>query len=178
MNLSYTQHASRAYSSFTESHDVQRLPHFCTDPSLRKSLILYTLTSEGMPILYYGSEQGFVGGEGYDANREVLWTTGYATDEPGDGVTYQFVASVNALRHRIPRAHFAAAPQVELYVDDRMYVFKRGDVVVALTNGGSFDEPRRANLTNTPWAAGTTVCNLFDPIQERLCPSCLPELGC
>ena len=79
--------------------------------------MLYTLAAEGMPILYYGIEQGFQGGQSYDENREPLWRSGYATDGAEEGVTYGFVASVNTLRHRVPRESFAAAVQVELFID-------------------------------------------------------------
>ena len=147
---------------------MQRLPRLCTDPILRKSFVLYTLTAEGMPIIYYGSEQGYVGGTSYDENREVLWTSGYATQVPGDGITYEFIALVNALRHLIPRELFASTHQYELYVDDHFYAFKRGIVVVAFTNAGSSDGVRHARLTNVSWTAGTTVCNLFDPLQDCL----------
>ena len=41
----------------------------------------------GIPIIYYGSEQGLAGGDGSGhagdgAFREPLWPTGFATDGP------------------------------------------------------------------------------------------------
>ena len=152
--------------AFSESADVQRLPSLVPDPVHRKSLVLYTLTAEGMPILYYGTEQGFVGGGpgDYDSYRPPMWTTGFSTDG-GDveGVTYQFVAKVNKLRRRIPRPDFADAPQQEMWSSATAYAFKRGQVVVAVTNDGRSGGSRSIFLQNTTWSVGTIVCNLFDP---------------
>ena len=43
----------------------------------------------------------------------------------------------HAYMHTCIRVH--APIQVELFADAHVYVFQRGSVVVALTNGGSFD---------------------------------------
>ena len=37
------------------------------------------MTEEGIPCLYYGTEQDFAGGND-PANREVLWNSGFATN--------------------------------------------------------------------------------------------------
>ena len=96
-------------------------------------------------------------------NREPLWTSHYATDKAADGM-YDFFASVNALRQRMPAEDFAQAVQYERYVTDSLYVFMRGQVVVALTNGGSGAEELRQTVGKLPWRAGTRVCNLFNPV--------------
>jgi len=56
---------------------------------LFKSLVTFTLTSVGIPILYYGSEQLFAGGSD-PHNREALWNNMDTTSE-----MYKFISTVN-----------------------------------------------------------------------------------
>jgi len=44
-----------------------------------KSAVAWTICSEGIPIMYYGTEQ-LLKGAGDPENRETLWTTGMKTD--------------------------------------------------------------------------------------------------
>jgi alpha-amylase len=72
--------------NFIDNHDVDR---FLFDsagdiPALKNSLALL-YTEEGIPDLYYGTEQNFNGGND-PANREVLWNTNF--DTTGDTFTY------------------------------------------------------------------------------------------
>jgi alpha-amylase len=70
---------SEVQINFLDNHDVNR---FLFDSNgdlaaLRNALTL-NMTAEGIPCLYYGTEQDFDGGDD-PANREVLWTTGFPT---------------------------------------------------------------------------------------------------
>lgn len=79
--------------NFIDNHDI---PRFLFDePSIPalKSALTYLLTQDGIPCLYYGTEQGFSGGND-PANREPLWPVGWATD----GDLFQHVAALTALR--------------------------------------------------------------------------------
>ena len=49
------------------------------DARALKAALAYLLTMDGVPTLYYGTEQGFAGAVDPD-NREALWTSAYATD--------------------------------------------------------------------------------------------------
>ncbi len=84
----------KALVNFLDNHDVSR---FLFDamgdvPALRNALVLL-MTEEGIPCLYYGTEQDFAGGND-PANREVLWTTGYNSD----GDTFQHFSKLARLR--------------------------------------------------------------------------------
>ena len=49
-----------------------------TDSAQYKNALTYTLTSRGVPIVYYGTEQGYNGAtDPYD--REPLWPSAYAS---------------------------------------------------------------------------------------------------
>eukprot|EP00425_Heterocapsa_triquetra_P047010 CAMPEP_0195076818 /NCGR_PEP_ID=MMETSP0448-20130528/19383_1 /TAXON_ID=66468 /ORGANISM="Heterocapsa triquestra, Strain CCMP 448" /LENGTH=75 /DNA_ID=CAMNT_0040109385 /DNA_START=21 /DNA_END=245 /DNA_ORIENTATION=+ len=69
--------------NFAECHDTDRLPTLFSDLALRKSMILYTLAAEGIPLIFYGMEQDLDQPDfeiwGADARRVPLWTTGYKT---------------------------------------------------------------------------------------------------
>ncbi|KAK0236687.1 GH13 alpha-amylase precursor [Armillaria nabsnona] len=65
---------------FLENHDVPRLQSVTDDLSLVKNAITWNFVTDGIPILYYGQEQGY---QGYvdPANREALWLSGYQTSD-------------------------------------------------------------------------------------------------
>jgi alpha-amylase len=80
--------------NFVDNHDVARFL-FNSDgdkPALRNALTL-NLTAEGIPCIFYGTEQDFAGGND-PANREVLWSTGF----PTDGVTFQHIKQLIDIR--------------------------------------------------------------------------------
>jgi alpha-amylase len=85
---------SQAQINFLDNHDVNRFL-FDSDgdvAALRNALTL-NMTAEGIPCLYYGTEQDFHGGDD-PANREVLWTTGF----PTTGVTFTHFKHLADLR--------------------------------------------------------------------------------
>lgn len=89
---------SQVLVNFIDNHDVAR---FLFDskgdlPALRNALTL-NMTAEGIPCLYYGTEQDFHGGND-PADREVLWTTKYATS----GVTFQHFKRLADIRKAYP----------------------------------------------------------------------------
>lgn len=73
----YTDHgeASRYFVTFIDNHDQPYRPH-CRfmhgNPHFRQAVLAagYLLTSQGIPCLYYGYEQGFDGGDSYKTEQE------------------------------------------------------------------------------------------------------------
>ncbi|KAG9089404.1 hypothetical protein FS749_001360 [Ceratobasidium sp. UAMH 11750] len=57
--------------AFLENHDQPRFQSWTTDLSLTKNAMAYTFVTDGIPILYYGQEQGYTGGN-EPASREAL----------------------------------------------------------------------------------------------------------
>jgi len=69
-------------ASFLENHDQPRFQSLTQDQSLVKNAIAWTFVNDGIPILYYGQEQGYTGSNDPN-NREALWLSGYVTtDKP------------------------------------------------------------------------------------------------
>eukprot|EP00966_Prymnesium_polylepis_P050575 1170872-Prymnesium_polylepis.1 len=150
--------------NFAENHDEPRLASKTIDLKRRQAFVLYTLAAQGLGIIYYGQEQSITGAKlgGPDEAaefRKPLWISDYRTDDLGG--MYAFTVRVNKLRQLMPRDQFADTEQYERYVSDSLYVFQRGQVVVALTNTGSRVMEQRQLVTNLPsmWKAGTRICN-------------------
>lgn len=61
-----------ALGVFVENHDNQRFLHRNGNVNRFKNAIAFTLFTRGIPIIYYGMEQGFNGGDDPN-NRESLW---------------------------------------------------------------------------------------------------------
>jgi glycosidase len=79
--------------NFLDNHDVSRF--LFEQPDLRafRAGLLVLLTEDGIPCLYYGTEQEFSGGND-PANREPLWWSGYDTS----GETFQWIARLTRIR--------------------------------------------------------------------------------
>eukprot|EP00345_Euplotes_harpa_P010929 CAMPEP_0168338790 /NCGR_PEP_ID=MMETSP0213-20121227/13067_1 /TAXON_ID=151035 /ORGANISM="Euplotes harpa, Strain FSP1.4" /LENGTH=361 /DNA_ID=CAMNT_0008344681 /DNA_START=1 /DNA_END=1083 /DNA_ORIENTATION=- len=58
--------------TFTDNHDNDRFLHDHGDVKNYQNALVFALYMQGIPIVYYGAEQGFNGGQD-PANREVLW---------------------------------------------------------------------------------------------------------
>jgi len=69
---------SKALVNFLDNHDVSRFLFDAQgDKDALKNALTFLMTEDGIPCLYYGTEQEFSGGND-PANREVLWQTGFA----------------------------------------------------------------------------------------------------
>jgi len=80
---------------FLDNHDVPRFRSLVPDAAKMKAALAYLLTMDGVPVLYYGTEQDFAGGGDPD-NREAMWNSGYAKD----GDTYVWMRRLIELRTR------------------------------------------------------------------------------
>lgn len=141
--------------TFIDNHDNPRFLNGQSDIALYKSALTYVIMAEGIPIIYYGTEQGFNGGN--DPNcREALWRSRYNTGSD----LYKFVSTLVKYRKS---SKIASQPHIERYADDQFYAFTRGTVFVAVTNGGSGQNQITRTITYHPYANGTQLCNLFYP---------------
>jgi len=79
--------------NFMDNHDVTRFLFDKPDLAALDNALTFLFTENGIPCLYYGTEQEFSGGND-PQNRERLWDTGFATD----GATFQFIARMIRIR--------------------------------------------------------------------------------
>lgn len=140
---------------FLDNHDNARFLNSSVDMKLFKASLAFTLTGQGIPMMYYGTEQAYAGGPDPN-NREPLWTNFDNKSE-----MYLFVKTINSAR-KAQKSNLGLFE--EKWVDDNMYVYTKGRLLVALTNklhgtfslgvpvGNTFDE-------------GEILCNIFNPTQ-------------
>lgn len=117
---------------FSENHDQPRFLSITNDLSLYKNVLMYTILGEGIPIIYYGSEQMF-NGAGDPNNRESLWPR-------GDPNSTMFSYIQNLTSYRKQQGYFVDQPVSVLHVTTKEFVFSRGaqhDTLVFMTNSGS-----------------------------------------
>jgi alpha-amylase len=123
---------------FIDNHDVDR---FLCDasgqpgqswnkwPQLEMALS-FVFGGRGIPIMYYGTEQGFTGCAD-PHNREDMFNSFSTT-----GTLYNYVAKLNFARNM--NAAVQNGAQYEKWVDDTFYAFERqsgsNDVLVAINN--------------------------------------------
>lgn len=120
-----------ALGTFLDNHDNARWLHAVPDTTLFKNALAFVILSRGIPIVYYGSEQGYGGGED-PANREDLWRSGFDTDAD----LYKFIAALS--KARSGAGGLDGNDHVHLYTADTAYAWARagGDLIVLTTNGG------------------------------------------
>jgi glycosidase len=88
---------NKALVNFLDNHDVARFLFNRPDPAALDNALLFLFTEDGIPCLYYGTEQGFSGGND-PANREDLWLSGYDQSNPH----YQWIQKLTAARRTYP----------------------------------------------------------------------------
>ncbi|KAH8593274.1 alpha-amylase [Bisporella sp. PMI_857] len=124
--------------SFLENHDVKRFASLTQDISLTKNAIAFNILQDGIPIIYYGQEQRYSGGDvPYD--REALWLSGYSTTS----TFYQFIAAVNQIRNQAvyKSSGYVLYKAYPIYSDSSVIVMRKGDtgsqVISVFTNQGA-----------------------------------------
>jgi glycosidase len=79
--------------NFIDNHDVARFLFSGAGVEALELALVFLMTQDGIPCIYYGTEQRFAGGND-PANREDLWQTGYDQGAP----TYLHVQRLAKLR--------------------------------------------------------------------------------
>lgn len=164
--------ATEAMVNFLDNHDV---PRFLFDkpslPALHNALS-YLFTEDGIPCLYYGTEQEFSGGND-PTNRERLWDTGFRTD----GATFQLIQKLIKIRKTyspLRRGDLTidwATEHVGTEEDAGMFAFERNDggkkiLVVLNTSDTQMSETSTAQsggtAMTTTFPAGTVLTDVLD----------------
>lgn len=137
---------------FIDNHDNKRWLSINRDWNPMKNSLAFTLLSSAIPFVYYGTEQGYTGGDDPN-NREPLWYSGFNQNHE----LYKFIATTAAARKQIS----TSAAHVERYVDDIFYAFSRDKVLVCTTNRGSNSGSFTRQVTYLPFSSGQRVRNIY-----------------
>lgn len=126
--------------SFIDNHDVPRYLYE-GDPNGLHLALLYVMTSQGIPCIYYGTEQRFDGGND-PANREDMWLSGFDREAP----TYQWVQKLSRLRGAYPALRrgdqsvawaserFEAESDAGIFAYERMGGYAQGGYALIVLN--------------------------------------------
>ncbi len=165
----------KALVNFLDNHDVGRFLFDAAGdiPALRNALTLL-MTEDGIPCIYYGTEQNFSGGND-PANREIFWTSNY--DETGD--TFQHVA----LLAKIRKAYVAlrrgdlnvvySTQHTQQETDAGILAYERGGgdapnayaLVVLNTNANKSSTTGDVSAMQLTAPPGTVLVDVLDPAQ-------------
>jgi alpha-amylase len=136
--------------NFVDNHDNARFLYNFGKINRFQNAIAWTMTWPGIPILYYGDEQGYAGGNDPN-NREILW--------PNIGNTqsqmYTFVKTVVNYRKNNQIWNYN---WVERYAANNFYAYSRGQALMAFSNT---DNSQMYWVSYHPYAVGNVVCNVF-----------------
>ena len=137
---------------FVDNHDNNRWLNQYRDWASLKNALAFNLLSASIPLVYYGTEQGYTGGADPN-NREPLWYSGFNQNHE----LYKFIQVAANARKNIP----VSAEHIERYVDDVFYAFSRGETLVCTTNQGSNMSSFTRQVTYLPFTSGTKVKELY-----------------
>lgn len=85
----------QARVTFADNHDVWRLRGELDDPLAARIALTAVLTADGIPAIYYGTEQDLDGTQ-HHLSREPLWEVGFSEATP----TFRFLQALIAVRRR------------------------------------------------------------------------------
>ena len=101
--------------TFIDNHDMDRFKLGNNDRRLEQALA-FTLTSRGVPAIYYGTEQ-YMSGNGDPANRSFM--TGFSTNT----TAYQVIGKLAPLRKS--NAAIAYGSTQERWINNDVYIYER-----------------------------------------------------
>lgn len=110
-----------------------------------------TLFTTGIPIIYYGTEQAYSGGND-PANRESLW--------PNFNTSHELYLFIQRLVEARKKYAVGLQTQVQRYASDNFYSFSRDSVLVCLTNTGG--STITISMPYLPYTVGEVICNVLD----------------
>jgi alpha-amylase len=144
-----------ALGSFIDNHDNPRFLNIAYDLIAYKSALTYVLMGPGIPIVYYGTEQGYSGGND-PKNREPLWTSKFNRNSE----LYLFLQTVVVFRKEWS---VYDTPYQQRALTDTFLCWTRGMVLVAVTNSKT---NMVYEVTDQPYQNGQKLCNLFWPTED------------
>lgn len=125
---------------FLDNHDLDRFLNHTQNRTRIENALVYLMLSDGIPIVYMGTEQNFTGnplvanGAADPWNREALWRSGYDRSN----WIYNYLAKLNRVRsslQTIPHGPtFFHSHQQTIFVDETTYVYKKGPLIVVVSN--------------------------------------------
>jgi len=127
INSKYSPKAIPYLGTFVDNHDNDRFLYKNNNQQLLKNALAFIYGTQGIPIVYYGTEQGQATGGSDSMNRDPLWKHG-GTNEQND--LFKFLQKLNKIR----ADKSCDGAQTEVWHDSSYYVFTRAACLVIVTN--------------------------------------------
>ncbi|XP_001629956.2 acid alpha-amylase [Nematostella vectensis] len=143
---------------FVDNHDHERFLHKNPSQTSLRNNLVFVLMSRWIPLIYYGTEQGFNGG-GDPNNRESLWPF---MDRKNS--LYVFIKDLIAFRSSLGQP-WISSPQIEQHVEPEVYAFSRRKVLVIVTTRVT---TASTTLQSHPFNEGEKVVNILNMTQTFL----------
>ncbi|UJR24712.1 hypothetical protein I4U23_006086 [Adineta vaga] len=135
---------------FLDNHDQDRFLSFTQNQIRIQNALVYLMFSDGIPIVYMGTEQNFTGnlnvenGAGDPWNREALWRSGYDRSN----WIYNYLRKLNQIRFLLKELYgeiFFRSHQQTIAVDQYTYIYKKGPLIIIVSNQ-SFQKSKYISL--------------------------------
>jgi glycosidase len=164
----------QALIPFLDNHDVTRFLYDLPDEGALWAALVHLMTMDGIPCLYYGTEQGFAGGND-PANREPLWWSDYDTG----GDLFGHIAGLTRVRRTyraLRRGSFEvkwASDRVDMEEDAHLLAFERvadaDRALVVINTGGAGVAHTSFEGSDMPvgFAPGTDLAVVFPTGDSR-----------
>jgi glycosidase len=177
---------SKALVNFMDNHDVARFLFSAKgDTTILRNALVLLMTEEGIPCLYYGTEQEFSGGND-PANREVLWNTGF----PTTGETFlhfkklaQIRADSDALKYGDTNVvwsspHVAAEEDAGIFAYERTGGEAHGAYALVVLNTNNRQDSKTSDGANVMRlsVSNVTLVDVLDPDKKSYAVSGTGEL--
>ncbi|KAJ3386600.1 hypothetical protein HDU84_001453 [Entophlyctis sp. JEL0112] len=145
---------------FADNHDQSRILAITGgDTALVRNALVLTLFTDGIPIVYQGTEQGYTDDSD---TRLPLWPTKFST-LPSLGF-YQFLQIMLRARRDVGLDALISSQHNPLYTTATVHVFSRGPFLVALTNtGSSSGTSTNYTIPTSTLFSGKTLRNVLIP---------------
>ncbi len=165
--------SNRLLVNFLDNHDLPRFLYEFDNKAALRNALAFLLTIDGIPCIYYGSEQDFSGGND-PMNREDFWQSGFDTTGDTFKVVQELIQArkdVTPLRRGDLSVRWSTRVPGYLDVQDAgIFAFERGykgeRALVVINTSDTFESETSASergggdmLTGFP--AGTVLKNVL-----------------
>jgi glycosidase/glycogen synthase len=151
-----------ANGNFVDCHDQPRWHWHSPEWSTYKNAFATAFFMPGVPIAFYGAEQGIKGSQEDYNIRAPMWLTGYHTDHP----LYQWTRrTIIARRFMLAKLDDEHIDDMRHFVATPSYVsFLRGDALVVLMKKLEFTQIEVIVAVQTDLPEGTWLCDGLQPV--------------
>jgi len=149
-------HDTTVLGNFMENQDLPRWHNLSVDPQSMYNAMTLSFMWDGIPIVYYGQEQGF-SGNADPFNREPLWQSKYEKT-----AAYDMMTKLNQARNFLTnKTDWATQPAKVLTASRDGIAIVKGSALSVVTNIGSPPRNGTGISVQSPWQSSTSTTNIL-----------------